>query len=259
LEGTRLVRVGNTKIIVVYHDYIEESRVEAVLGPILSVYKREGPELVELHLYRDVSRLTLELSESESRAGVSVSAVFPITYEVWSGIPRIHVAIQEALEEHDRETSRALLVHEAVHSVLHNSLEYYLSEHSVDPVVFYVAATSIKDLEVHGYMALKKFNAELNVLKKYWTNSLGEEWQQPFTLEELFNILKAMSVWVALGEKPPLSKDSFSVLRRVLEYQAELLRQWRSLGVRPWHSRVTYAKIIGEIINTQYHGLLSLG
>lgn len=259
MEEARLVRVGNTRVIVVYHDYIEEGMVEAVLGPILSVYKREGPELVEIHLYRDISRLTLELSDSESRAGVGVSAVFPITYEVWSGIPRIHIAIQEALEGHDREVTKALLVHEAIHSVLHNSLEYYLLEHGVNPVVFYVAATSIKDLEVHGYMALKRFNAELNMLKKYWTSSLGEEWQQPLTLEELFNVLKAMSVWVALGKEPPLSKDSSSVLRRVAEHQVELLRRWRSLGVRPWHSRLAYARIISEIINTQYCGLLSLG
>lgn len=246
MEGLRVVRVAGTSIVVVDHDGVGEDRAEEVLEPLKSVYSVEGPDLVELHLYRDLASLSLELSRAGAEAGVVLNAFFPVAFEAWSGVPRVHVAVRDALETLGGRVYRVFLVHEAVHSILHGGVEYYVLEYTGNPLASYLAATSLKDLEVHGYMALKGFTRELAVLKEYWAGVLGSVWQ-PYSIEEFFDVLRAATVWVALGEEPPATGTG---LGRVFRVQARLLEEWRSRGVRPWEKRLEYAGAVEELLES---------
>ena len=203
-----------------------------IVATLRRVYERVGGEgFVELIIHESREAMETFLRQEAGRLGVAVDASFPVVHEAWTGVPRIHVVPQELRQLGD--VGKAFLVHEAFHSILHGSLEYYVialsSSDEAGWLAAYIAATSIKDLEVHIHMKRHGFNEELFLEKDYWEKTLGNEWGCG-SPEELGDVLRAATIWIVLGEKPPLSRECSEKIEPLIKLYGELAR----LDKRPW-------------------------
>ncbi|BEP17212.1 hypothetical protein PYJP_05640 [Pyrofollis japonicus] len=213
------------------------ANAEGVLSVLKRVYERVGGEgFVEIIFYESREEMEAFLRREAARVGVVVDASFPIMHEAWTGTPRIHLVPRE-LEGLGR-VGKAFLVHEAFHSVLHGSLEYYIvalpsGETTVDSwTAAYIAATSVKDLEVHLAMEKHGFGEELLAERGYWGQVLGGEWRCS-SPEELSDVLRAATIWIVLGDEPPLSTCCGETVGDIVAFYKALARG----PGRPW-SRV---------------------
>ncbi len=149
--------------------------IDKAVSTLVEAYSVLGknPEIVELHIYEssDIKRRAL-LGEAVE-LGISVLGDYPVSHDAWMSWPRIHVDYEKCrdlVEGH----FRALLYHEAVHSILHGSLASYivnigdvsLRSVGVDLLeAVYLASVVVKDVEVHEYLAEKGL---LDVLREYY-------------------------------------------------------------------------------------------
>lgn len=145
---------------------VPEDFARLVLGVLNDFYSsvsanHERPTFVEVLIYGQ-GRSSLDFLYSEAaELGVGVLGYYPVSHEAWRGWPRIHVDY-ERCSKLEPELLKALLVHEAAHSLIHGSREYYLvrlAQPALYPLgpplaieVLYLASTVIKDLEVHRYL-----------------------------------------------------------------------------------------------------------
>jgi len=204
-----------------------------IIATLRRVYERvSGEDLVELIIHESREAMETFLRQEAERLGVVIDASFPVVHEAWTGVPRIHVVPQELRQLGD--VGKAFLVHEAFHSILHGSLEYYIvtlpGSDEASWLAAYIAATSIKDLEVHMHMKRYGFKEELLLEKNYWEKTLGNKWgcSSP---EELGDVLRAATIWIVLGEKPPLSEECSGKIEPLIKLYEELTR----LDKRPWN------------------------
>lgn len=203
-----------------------------IIAALRRVYERVGGEgFVELIIHESREAMETFLRQEADRMGVAVDASFPVVHEAWTGVPRIHIVPKELRQLGD--VGKAFLVHEAFHSILHGSLEYYVvtlpSSDDAGWLAAYIAATSIKDLEVHMYMKRYRFDEELLLEKDYWERTLGNEWRCS-SPEELGDVLRAATIWIVLGEEPPLSRECPGKIKGLIKLYEELAR----LDKRPW-------------------------
>jgi len=234
-------RVEDTLVAVHLYSHSLEDLEEASLSVLERVYRVEGPGYVELHLYPDRAVMESNLSRLALEAGVAVEAEYVLVHEAWAGVPRIHVP-QEALGD---DFFEAMLGHEAVHSVLHGGLEYYMVEppgsDAAGLLAAQLAATTVKDLEVHGWAAAHGLSWLLEGQMGYWSRILPRlACRGP---EELGDALRGSTAWLAAGEEPPLSPVCMERLTDALGLLQELLTTWRRGGPRPW-SRVAEAAVL---------------
>lgn len=242
----RIERVASVTVAVVQHGPVPLSTLPMLLGELEEVYARaregERPDYVELHLYQSPLQLAEALEGEALRVGAGVSALYPTAYEAWTGIPRIHVVPGELA---GLEYGAALLAHEAVHSVLHPGPGYYVVAlprrlpAARGILVAHVAATVVKDLEVHLWMAERGLDEDLAAIRRYWLYSQLME-PRCALLQEAGDTLRAATAWIAAGAEPPLSGECREALAGLLELLRGLAEGWRS-GARPW-SRV------GEVV-----------
>ena len=233
---TFIRRIGELSIAFILHD--RDVRIELVntlvniIKNIVNHIKLKNSDYLEIHLYSDKSSVESFMSLEEKRIGVIVSADFPIMYEAWTGIPRIHLSLREwvSLDRKDRE---ALFAHELIHSILHSSLEYYLVEIDEDDektiIAAYIAALVLKDLEVHKLMSNSGLGEYLDNLDRYWRTVLSRKC--PSSLEEFIDYLKALTVWV-------VKREVTSILNTPnCGYMVELIKELDSIknsSRRPW-------------------------
>ncbi|KSW12487.1 hypothetical protein CF15_07130 [Pyrodictium occultum] len=234
----RVKHVAGVTVAVLEHGPTPLSPLGGMLSKLGEVYRRarpgEKPDYVELHLYPSILALAEALEGEALRAGAGVSAAYPVAYEAWTGIPRIHAVPGELAS---LPGGLSLLAHEAVHSILHQGPGYYivrlprgLPAHS-GVLVAHAAATVVKDLEVHLWMAERGLAGDLGALRSYWLHSLPRE--APCTRLTLAgDVLRAATAWIAEGLEPPLPQgcSSLAPLLGVLQSMAE---GWRR-GLRPW-------------------------
>ncbi|MCS7099340.1 MAG: hypothetical protein RMH84_02015 [Sulfolobales archaeon] len=142
---------------------VPEEFVGFVLSSLDRVYSsaadlEERPAFVEVAIYETSGRLLEFLVSEAGELGVSAVGLHLVSHEAWRGWPRIHVDY-EKLSQLDPETAAALVVHEAVHSLVHGSRRYYEvplgalgggAPHEVE--LLYLASTAAKDVEVHSYL-----------------------------------------------------------------------------------------------------------
>lgn len=137
--------------------------VEFVKSTLNWAYEAIGtrPEYLEVYIYESTGAKLHALLESALLVGVPVTGDYPVSHEAWLGWPRIHVDY-EKLRALDRDVVKALLVHEAAHSVLHGNLASYVVTLREDLAsklgeialpALYVASTVVKDVEVHELLA----------------------------------------------------------------------------------------------------------
>ena len=120
------------------------------------------PELVEAYVYGS-SREKILFLEAEARdLGVIAVGDFITVHEAWRGWPRIHIDYEKC-HSLQLEYIKALILHEAAHSVLHGSPLYYMVNIDRKLIedfgfeyaakIIYLSSTVVKDLDVHKLLA----------------------------------------------------------------------------------------------------------
>ena len=238
-----IARIGGW-VVAIEGDEVSSSDIVATLR---RVYERVGGEgFVELIIHESRESMETLLRQEAGRLGVVVDASFPVVHEAWTGVPRIHVVPQELRQLGD--IGKAFLVHEAFHSILHGSLEYYVvtlpSNEETSWLAAYIAATSIKDLEVHMHMKRYGFDEELLLEKNYWEKTLGKKWRCS-SPEELGDVLRAATILIALETNPPLEEQCSAKVGKIIE----LYKYFSTLESRPWKQLDKVIRVISEVIN----------
>jgi hypothetical protein len=150
------------------HGRILDEEVRDILGFLEECYGRLRPvglDLVEIVLFENDRLWRSHMAAERRRAGVTSSDfddAYIATHDTWTGIPRISISLdrRKALA---RPVWEGALHHEAGHSILHGSLEYYvfpmpkalldvahefqtLTSHLAD--ILYLLSVAVKDMEV---------------------------------------------------------------------------------------------------------------
>jgi hypothetical protein len=150
------------------HGRILDEEARDILSFLEECYGRVGPvalDLVEIVLFENDRLWRSYMAAQRTRARVTSSDfddAFIATHDAWTGIPRISVSLdrRKALA---RPVWEGALRHEAGHSILHGSLEYYvfpmpqalldvahefhtLTRHLTD--ILYLLSVAVKDMEV---------------------------------------------------------------------------------------------------------------
>jgi len=150
------------------HGRILDEEVREILGFLEECYGRLRPvglDLVEIVLFENDRLWRGHMAAERRRARVTSSDfddVYIATHDAWTGIPRISISLdrRKALA---RPVWEGALRHEAGHSILHGSLEYYvfpmpkplldiahefqtLTSHLAD--ILYLLSVAVKDMEV---------------------------------------------------------------------------------------------------------------
>lgn len=247
----RLQRLGGTLVAVhVYGAGLEdfENWSLQVLQEVYQAADGEAPGLAELHLYPDRATMEAVLALEARRAGVIVDASYLAMHEAWTGIPRIHASLE--LLRYSSIQARSLLGHEAVHSVLHGGLEYYVLElptaSRLGAVAAQVAATAVKDLEVHEWSRRRGLSWLLAGQREYWSPVLPK--LACNSVEELGDALRASTAWLVEGMEPPLSPQCRRHLEALWEALTRLLEEWRRGAERPWSRASTVAQLVLEAL-----------
>ncbi len=171
-------------------------------GLLEEVYTRlPGPGLVEVHVYPDTRAALEAVAALAAEAGAAAPTGFEAAmHEAWSGLPRIHLAARD-LEALGRDTAAAMAGHEAIHAALHGSLEYYLLPPWAGSVeAYYIAATTVKDLEAHLEAERRGLGWIPRSLARYW----GPPPRGcPRTATELLDTLRHATLHLALHGEPP--------------------------------------------------------
>jgi hypothetical protein len=168
-----------------------------------------------------------KLIAEASALGVSVIAFYEVMHEAWRGYPRIHVATG---------TSDArLLRHEALHALLHGSLDYYIvaCPNDISAEALQIASTVVKDLEV----ALEAKRCGLGDVLEYQP---GEVYGDCCSPEVVSDELRAATIQLARGEKPTTRCALATVVKALHELVAS--------GERPWTHVCRVAKLVDDYL-----------
>lgn len=223
-----------TKILVKRFGSIESRHVDKVLEVLNSVFSkcpsRDRPAILELHVYPDrrVYKTYSILESIELSVKGGLNQEFLAYHDAWTGIPRIHV-ILKVLNSTPENIARSILVHEAVHAILHGVLSSYLLsmpstllETNIPDVVkwevLHSIASSIKDYEVTTYILSKNLDSNLEDYICYVLESGVEELEAVKDLDFLYTLLKTSTTLKLLAPASALKKyniESFKVRRAV--------------------------------------------
>jgi hypothetical protein len=159
-----LIRIGSTALHLSVVGRVPQDFASMVLGELVDVYRLfgEGPELVEVYIYESSELMHSYMFSEAVELGVSVIGQHIVSHDAWRGWPRIHIDYS-ACKNLEERFLKALIHHEAAHSILHGTLQSYaialprnfaeLFEKS--PGTVYLASVAIKDVEVVEYLTSK--------------------------------------------------------------------------------------------------------
>lgn len=118
------------RIIASKFGHIEDRRASGIIEVLDECYQRLNPSelpLVDLYIFKSSLAMNAFLLRERSMVGVVSSPLhesFFATHDAWRGIPRIMVCL-ERMNNLPSLIQAGVLRHEAGHSVLHGSAEYY--------------------------------------------------------------------------------------------------------------------------------------
>jgi hypothetical protein len=158
-------------------------------------YNRLGAhavEIVEVYIFEKSSSMNAFMNDEKRKLGIKTSAFeesFLAVHDAWHGTPRIMVAYDKML--HVPKLVRiGVLRHEAAHTALHGSLEYYsfstpmfllelernsvMSRQVIRDLV-YLAAIAVKDYEVTRLLYEKGYVKDQVTYNEYHLKPSGEE------------------------------------------------------------------------------------
>lgn len=107
--------------------WVAKREVASVLSDCYRRFGSRVPYKVEVHIVDRESTMRDLLKEEKFRLGITTSGEeeFICTHDAWHGYPRI-VICYERLAKLNKLARLGAVRHEAAHSVLHGSLEYYI-------------------------------------------------------------------------------------------------------------------------------------
>jgi len=148
--------------------------LDFIRSTLTEFYSKLGADVyVEVYVYSSKYLKRAVIEELASAYGVSVIGDYVVVHEAWSGLPRIHVDAESCSSIGERYV-RALLVHEAVHALLHGTLLSYLLRMTGDRAgkpaslaEVYVASTIVKDMQVHKFLVNSGFVDEVAAYAEY--------------------------------------------------------------------------------------------
>ncbi|MGC9149341.1 MAG: hypothetical protein ACP5GI_07890 [Sulfolobales archaeon] len=190
-------------------------------------------EYVEVYVYETSEKKRYYLHSEATELGVLALGDFIVSHDAWRGWPRIHVDY-ELCKDLSKEYLETLLIHEAVHSVLHGSIDFYIASISgelleeFDPYVaseiIYLASVIVKDLDVFRFLIRNNMSRyvekylELSVNKWLPDSNCGD-------IIETLSILKLLLPCVYLRcdlSKMNLPRDCIKIISRELSRLADL-------------------------------------
>ncbi len=188
------------KVIVSKFGDVEEKKAGRIIEILDECYRRLDPlelQLVDLYLFKSSRALNAFLSRERSMVGV-VSAPFDesffATHDAWRGTSRIMVCL-ERMDDLPELVRVGILRHEAGHSVLHGSLEYYIFStpqplaEALDKFAFtknfsfdllYLISTAVKDFEVTRLLLDKAYFDDQVAYSRFLLSTTKEDltvWQ----------------------------------------------------------------------------------
>lgn len=189
-----------------------------------------APVLVEVYIYEDTERMRRNLEKESLESGVSVIGLYPLSHEAWRGWPRIHIDYS-MVRGMEGNTLRALLLHEAGHSVLHGGVEYYIV--SANPPegltleealkAVYSASTTVKDLEVATLLYRLGYKEELIAYTRFTASQVPSV--ECDSLIERLELAKLLAPLVPLGIEVgdlPLSGKCKTMARYIIDIMRKL-------------------------------------
>lgn len=181
------------------------------------------PELVEVCLFEKEAYARAYLRDEKARLSIStdLDESFPTSHDAWTGIPRISICV-ESLNRMPMKVRIGALHHEAAHSVLHGSIEYYLvSLYSLQDLVktlrlppefiqnlVFLASVAVKDYAVTKLLCEKGFVEDQVVFTTYFLEPSDEEmtsWaiassSQAATILFLVSLMKSIACALPLSD-----------------------------------------------------------
>ncbi len=243
------------EIIVSRYGEVPESFIETLERVLATFYgSRPEPPFVEVVVYGPGRSPSELLYEEAAALGVLVLGSYPVSHEAWMGWPRIHVDYRRC-SELDEETLEAILVHEAAHSVLHGSRDYYLlrvGEESLEPLgvyaleALYVASTVVKDLEVHRYLVESGYREHVERYAEYSVG--GASGLDCSSLPGVLTLAKLASPCIYV-DCPDLPRHLGSDCAGVVGALVEALDELRSSG-EDWSERsVRLVRVAADLLS----------
>jgi len=166
--------MGSTRIRIEAIGIIPEDFLRFIEGVLNDFYSRvDGPLFVEVYIYSTTYDKMVYMENLATRHGVAVVGDFITMHEAWSGWPRIHIDF-ESCSKLSKRYIKALLVHEATHSILHGSPLFYtidippkLLENPIALTLIYLASTIAKDIDVYRFLSEKGFIDEIESYNEF--------------------------------------------------------------------------------------------
>jgi len=162
------------------HGRILDEEARDILSLLEECYGRLRPvdlDIVEIVLFENDRLWHSHMMAQRRRVGVTSSDfddAFIATHEAWTGIPRISISLDRG-KAVARPVWEGALRHEAGHSILHGSLEYYvfpmpkalldvahefrtLTSHLTD--ILYLLTVAVKDMEVTKLLVSNRYSED---------------------------------------------------------------------------------------------------
>ncbi len=164
-----------SKIVLKTHGHVDERDVKRIKNIILRVYNKAKsarlniPLIIELHIFEDDVSLNAFIELDAMSRGVRVySKGFMAYHDAWSGIPRLFFSLK-SLNNLNEDVSRGIIEHEAMHSIIHGDVRYYIISL---PLILYRLVNNNKitlnDAWLATYLAsvaIKDYEVTLNLTK----------------------------------------------------------------------------------------------
>ncbi len=167
------IYMGSTRIRIEAIGTVPDDFLRFVENVLNEFYSRvDGPLIVEVYIYSTkYDKIIIE--NLAVKHGVTVIGNFITMHEAWSGWPRIHIDF-ESCSKLSKRYVKALLIHEAAHSILHGSPLFYaidippkLLENPIDLSLIYLASTIAKDIDVYRFLSEKSFINEIEAYNEF--------------------------------------------------------------------------------------------
>ena len=165
MTSEKIIRVNIGGKVVYFHVFgaIDRGFLDRIIEILSTAYRDLGetPDYLEVYVYESTLVKQEKLIREAIDTGVPLIGDYPISHDAWSGWPRIHIDYEKCRGLSERQL-RALVYHEAGHSVLHGSLSSHfisieannLDRLNLDPLeAIYLASVVVKDLDVHSFLS----------------------------------------------------------------------------------------------------------
>jgi hypothetical protein len=183
----KIIRVNIGGKAVYFHvlGAIDREFLDRVVEILSTAYRDLGetPDYLEVYVYESTLVKQEKLIREAIKIGVPLIGDYPVSHDAWSGWPRIHIDYEKCRGLSEKQL-RALVYHEAGHSILHGSLSSYfisikanrLNRFNLDPLeAIYLASVVVKDLDIHCFLSSRGLG---RVIEDYF------EYVKPLIMEE---------------------------------------------------------------------------